>query len=398
MKKLLFISALISLILFPIKNELYSIPAFARQFKLSCQTCHNPAPRLKPYGEEFAANGFKFKDKEAPRYFQETGDDKLSLLRELPFAIRFDLNSSYNTSNKEQVDFATPYVLKLLSGGNIADNVSYYFYFFFSERGEVAGIEDAYIMFNDLFGIDLDLYVGQFQVSDPLFKRELRLSFEDYELYRTKVGLSPANLTYDRGVMLTLGLETGTDFAFQILNGNGIGPADEFRLFDFEKNKNYFFRVSQDIFDIVRVGGFAHLGKESISNTNLSTTTDFTMFGPDVSIYYKDIAQLNFQYITRTDKNTLLNSESISITPEVKTQGAMAELVLTPRGDESGPYGVLLFNYVESDLQSLNKKSYTAHIGHAIRRNLRLYTEYSYYDTQAFGKYNKGLIGLMVAF
>ncbi|MCK7528381.1 MAG: hypothetical protein MZV64_67860 [Ignavibacteriales bacterium] len=26
-------------------------------------------------------------------------------------------------------------------------------------------------MFNDLFGSDLDLSVGQFQVSDPLFKR-----------------------------------------------------------------------------------------------------------------------------------------------------------------------------------------------------------------------------------
>ncbi|MCK7518582.1 MAG: hypothetical protein MZV64_13105 [Ignavibacteriales bacterium] len=40
----------------------------------------------------------------------------------------------------------------------ITKNIAYYFYFFFSERGEVAGIEDAFVMFNDLFGSDLDLY------------------------------------------------------------------------------------------------------------------------------------------------------------------------------------------------------------------------------------------------
>ena len=33
-------------------------------------------------------------------------------------------------------------------------------------------------MFNNLFHSDLDLYVRQFQVSDPLFKRELRLTFK----------------------------------------------------------------------------------------------------------------------------------------------------------------------------------------------------------------------------
>ncbi len=43
-------------------------------------------------------------------------------------------------------------------------------------------------MFNDLFGRDLDLYVGQFQVSDPLFKREIRLPFEDYQIYGAKAG------------------------------------------------------------------------------------------------------------------------------------------------------------------------------------------------------------------
>jgi len=51
-------------------------------------------------------------------------------------------------------------------------------YFLLSERGEVAGLEDAYVQFTDVAGTGVALLLGQFQVSDPLFKRELRLAQE----------------------------------------------------------------------------------------------------------------------------------------------------------------------------------------------------------------------------
>ena len=59
-------------------GDLFAIPAFARKYNMSCKTCHSPFPYLKPYGNEFAANGFRLKDKDAPRYFVNTGDDRLS--------------------------------------------------------------------------------------------------------------------------------------------------------------------------------------------------------------------------------------------------------------------------------------------------------------------------------
>src|SRR4030042_7002174 len=117
-------------------------------------------------------------------------------------------------------------------------------------------------MFNDVFNSELDFYLGQFQVSDPLFKRELRLTFEDYQIYRARVGDSNINLTYDRGVMFTYGFPSGTDFTVEILNGTGIGEANPFRNFDDDKYKNLVFRVSQDLGDYFRLGGFAYVGKE----------------------------------------------------------------------------------------------------------------------------------------
>src|ERR1700690_1001944 len=37
-----------------------AIPAFARRYGTSCQTCHVAFPKLTPFGEAFRRNGFKF--------------------------------------------------------------------------------------------------------------------------------------------------------------------------------------------------------------------------------------------------------------------------------------------------------------------------------------------------
>ena len=44
-----------------------AIPPFARRYKVSCNLCHSPAPRLNAFGEQFAANGFMFAPGEEPR-------------------------------------------------------------------------------------------------------------------------------------------------------------------------------------------------------------------------------------------------------------------------------------------------------------------------------------------
>jgi len=252
----------VSLLAF-LASEALSIPAFARKYSLSCKVCHSPFPRLKPYGDEFAGNGFVIKDKDTPRYYIDTGDGLLSLLRELPIAIRFDGFLSFNNGGSKGLDFSTPFVVKLLSGGEITKNIAYYLYFFFSERGEVAGLEDAFIMLNDLFKTNLDVYLGQFQVSDPLFKREVRLTTRITEFIKVRVGEARANLTYDRGIMLTYGLPTGTDLTFEVVNGLGLLPGDEAGVFDTDRYKNFMLRASQDLTGFLRVGAFGYLGKEN---------------------------------------------------------------------------------------------------------------------------------------
>lgn len=389
MKKKLTIILFTLIVIVLLGENLFAIPAFARKYSMSCQTCHSPAPRLKAYGEEFAGNAFQLTDKEAPRYYMETGDDELSLIRDIPLAFRLDGYITYNHKQSKASDISSPYYLKIMSGGSLSSKAAYYFYFYFSERGEIAGVEDAFIMFNDLFGTDLDVYIGQFAVSDPLFKGELRLTFDNYQIYKTNVGLSKVNLSYDRGIMLTYGLETGTDITLELVNGNGIGKANNFKIFDDDAYKNFLGRISQDIVDNIRIGVFGYTGKEELVSGIQQFENSVTMFGPDFTFGYKDILELNGQYLFRKDK------DPIGTAQEIKTKGAFVELIYTPNGDNSKWYANGLFNWIESDQISLNHKSATAHVGYIFRRNIRMIAEYTYNLTN---KYGQVVVGVSSAF
>jgi hypothetical protein len=377
---------LVSFLCAVIVADASAIPAFARKYDMSCNTCHHPIPKLKAYGDEFAGNGFVLADKEAPRAFRETGDEMLMLLREIPFAIRLEGFGRWQSGSEGRTDMQWPYLVKLLSGGQIAKHVSYYFYFFFGERGEVAGLEDAFVMFNNVFNTDLDLYIGQFQVSDPLFKREVRLTLEDYQIYKVKPGKSAANLTYDRGIMLTYGFSSGTDITVEVLNGAGIGAADAARQFDTDKYKNTLFRLSQDVGEYVRVGGFVYWGREAEANLENA----LWIAGPDLTVSAGDV-EMNLQYVERRDDNPYR-----SATPkEGKTRGGFGELTYTPGGDQGRWYFTALYNWVDSELAGLDYRTLTGHCGHLLARNLRLVGEFTH-DFES--NTNRVSVGFVTAF
>ena len=390
MKKIVIVLVLLAVGLGAV-GSLNAMPAFARKYQMSCKTCHSPFPKLKPYGEEFAGNGFVLKDKEAPRYTADTGDAKLSLIRDIPIALRLEGYASFNNGNGKSLDFSSPYLVKLLSGGAIARNISYYFYFFFSERGKVAGLEDAFIMFNDLVG-DLDVIVGQFQVSDPLFKGELRLSYEGYKIYKAQPGFSGIDLTYDRGLMLTYGFKSGTDLVLEVVNGSGIGDseANPHGNFDVDKYKNFMGRISQSIGDHFRVGVFGYSGKEQVASGPVNS---LWMAGADAT-WTTPKLELNLQYVQRHDKNPFFLSADL----EYATRGGFAELIYLPRGDDSSWYWAGLFNWVDSDQEDLDYTAATLHGGYVLRRNFRLVAEATYAFRSNSGKHARFGIGIVTAF
>lgn len=348
-----------------------TIPAFARRYKVSCLLCHNPVPVLTDFGDRFAANGFRMAPGEVPGDTVATGDPLLTLVEDLGIAFRLDAYVREYVDGNAVTDFETPYSLKLLSSAPISKTISYYFYAFLFERGEVGGVEDAFITFNDIGGQPADLSVGQFQVSDPLFKRELRLEYEDYAVYRARMGDSPVDLTYDRGLLAAVDL-LGFGVTAQALNGNGRGAAQPNRRFDNDFGKNFALHVSRDLMAGVRVGGFGYFGR----STSESVRNETTMVGVDATLARGPL-ELNLQYLHRNDDRPTFDPAG----GRTDLDGGFAELLVRPQG--SRWHGFALYNLVSATDPLLSLRlgeasplaryqTITGGAGYLLRRNFRV--------------------------
>lgn len=349
-------------------SRAHAIPAFARKYQFSCSTCHAPFPRLKPFGEEFAARGFVLPpDQEPPRATLDVGDPLLTLMRDLPLGVRVDGYASWYEERGGGVDVEWPWSFKVLSGGPIAHRVSYYVYGIF-EEGSSPQLEDAYVQFSQIFGLPVDVLVGQFQVCDPLFKRELRLQREDYQIFKTRVGRSNINLAYDRGVVLAWGAPAELDVIAQVVNGNGVGPTLH-EAFDDDGFKNTSLRLARQ-FGPMRVGLFSYLGRSEGAGYRPRNRVRY--FGPDLVVDLSDRLQLNLQYLHRRDSNPFhLASHSTSVV----TDGGFVELMYLPEGADGRWAFTALYNRVDSGDPAAVYQSVALTATHLMARNLRLVGE-----------------------
>ena len=292
--------AVILLPLFALLAETASaIPVFARQYGMSCAACHTAFPRLNAFGEQFVENNFRLAN------WRDIGgdikDDLLVLPEYPPLSIRaqgfFQARDAENvdvvTGERTQADtdFQSPYLIKLLSSAPLSEHISFYFYGIFAEKGGNGEtlIEDAWFSHDDLFGSGVAMQLGQFQVSDLMFPREQRLTFQDYVPYRM------AGITYERGIILSRGAGP-LDLAVGLVNGNGISDSADINspgfarpdnLFDNDNGKNAFGRIGTTL-GPVNVGLFGLSGEQSRADgpagaADGPTGSDKEVYGIDLS-------------------------------------------------------------------------------------------------------------------
>ncbi len=284
-------------LLIPAKSE--AMPAFSRTYNMSCIACHAAFPRLNEFGEQFASDNFRlpnWKDSTV-----DTGDEMLALPNSVPLAFRTQAFVQARDANTVDItngdtisadtDFQSPYLIKLLSSAVLSDHISYYFYAIFAEKGDngTVIVEDAWFAHDNVFDTDISLMLGQFQVSDLMFPREIRLTFQDFMVYRM------AGLTYDRGTIF--GYTAGpVDLSLGLVNGNGIsenhtinspGYKRPDHLFDNNSGKAVFGRVGGE-FAGVNLGLFGYSGTQK-NATGIAGTesgnrdTDKISYGIDLS-------------------------------------------------------------------------------------------------------------------
>ena len=105
------------------------------------------------------------------------------------------------------------------------------------------------MVFNNIYkDKNIDIRLGQFQITDSIFPREQRLTFQDFNYYTTKVSDSGFDLVYDRASEISYNFNVTDDFGVGILtriaNGNGITTANANRNFDTDDFKIFYGRLN----------------------------------------------------------------------------------------------------------------------------------------------------------
>jgi hypothetical protein len=375
-----------------------AIPVFARRYEIGCPVCHVGFPKLNEFGEAFAGNGYQFPGEELKDHAIDVGDDKLLLLKQLPLAIRADSFFRARADTGTNSDIEAPFGIKILSSAPIAENISYYFYFFFNERGDVSGVEDAFIYFNNGYkDVDLDLRFGQFQVSDILFPREQRLTFQDFTYYVTAISASNFRLTYDRIIELSYNFDLTDDLAMGLVgavaNGNGIGTADSDRNFDSDNFKNFYGKVSFD-YAGQNIGFYGYTGREDnaagIENT-------FYRLGPDFNFSLPNDWSLWGNFLYGEDSNPLFAGGVVN---ETQSWGGFAGIT-KPLG--KGWILSFLYNKVQVDgRRDLDAETVTANLSYYFMHNFKVMAEFTG-DIEGTNpahprKEHTGVLGIVLAY
>lgn len=153
-----------------------AIPAFARKYKTSCQTCHIVFPKLNAFGEAFRLNGYRMPNetedlvKEIPVPMGAPAYKRLwpkavwpgAISPAVPLAVNVKM-ADVNTSGVNDAggvdsvknDFQFPQELNIFGAGTLGDHVSYFTETTFGANpdGSVdVELEHAHIAFDSPFG------------------------------------------------------------------------------------------------------------------------------------------------------------------------------------------------------------------------------------------------------
>src|SRR5881392_4121577 len=142
-----------------------AIPAFARKYGTSCQTCHTVYPKLTPFGEAFRRNGFRFPGTDSDYWKQDsitlqakTAKSEGSTLVAIP-PLSFGANGNAivhpdNTASAAIADNSARFSLRdvlgeahVWTGGSLSDKTTYFGEVTFSSDGTV-DVEHLKVYFN----------------------------------------------------------------------------------------------------------------------------------------------------------------------------------------------------------------------------------------------------------
>ena len=153
-----------------------ALPVFARQYGVSCSTCHVSITRRNQFGDAFRRNGYRWPGEEGAGYGAQSvkpieTEGQSLLVTSLPASIPLALSAtfsgaySFNPDAQEKTILGTP-SLNLLLGGSLGEHLG----FFGTWAGQGAPNELFVVVREPFSSPWVSFKVGLFEQSTTLFK------------------------------------------------------------------------------------------------------------------------------------------------------------------------------------------------------------------------------------
>jgi hypothetical protein len=256
-----------------------AIPAFARKYETSCQTCHTIFPKLNPFGEAFRLNGYRLPAETEDQIKQKQvslGADAYKkiwpemvwpgeIAGSVPLALNVKMASLYSSSLDDtghaiiHNDFQFPQEVNIFGAGTLGEHFSYFAELTYAERpdgGSDTEIEHAQFHINSPFGPEhaFNFKIGKFAPDLEDGFQEMWLMTDngvDTMFTYNPVGFAGGNSLAEDGGGISLpagvkGIEmygvVAHRFFYTAGITNGIGPSADGTTVDGNTRKDFYAR------------------------------------------------------------------------------------------------------------------------------------------------------------
>lgn len=357
-----------------------AIPAFSRQYKTECKTCHTIIPERNEFGDAFEKNSFVWPSgqpvpaqagKQAP--MPENKNEALWLSgipEQLPLSLLAQHAFLYNEQSgpgKPKLDLDGETELELFGAGNFQNKVGFWADTGLGKNGEVG---ELFLQFRHPLDLPFNVKAGKFKPKLSIWKSNDRATVSKFGYHTMKVDGNPFKIGGEQG-----GVEINSVIVPRLFAATGVTNSPEK-----DKNgKDWYGHVSARLigadflgrepeveldkensiadFLSVTVGGFGYVGS---SNQALN---DFYRTGGEAELLYKRL---------RVRLNGIYGKDDNIAGSAVKSHFymAQAEYLIGTKALAS-----LRYEFKQIDGQGI-VRSYIPSLSYSPLQNLRLALEY----------------------
>ena len=387
----------------------HAIPAFTRQYKTECSTCHTIYPELNEYGQAFQKNAYVYSAKsqgatrggapEAPvdaAQAQKPTSEKVEaiMLSGIPDWLPLSLTATQSITYQEHApdgdnwDFATR-SLVLQGGGAFRELAGFYAtYNLFAHdtqgnQDDDARLHELFMVGRRIFKTPVNVKFGKFEPKLSLWKRSDKVIATSFAPAAYKVGGSQFSMETPQDALEVNAVVADRVFlAAGVVDRKGQNSKDgyghisaRFGGADFLGNEPVIDFDTDSIWDnfAVTLAAYGYAGRES-ETSGSSVRNSYSRFGGDMDLQYKRL-RVRFSGVSGRDTNPFF----------VVPNDTVRSLVLATEADYQfgSPMNIIgVFRYEYQDDGAGITRRYIPAVAYAPLQNIRLVLQYNYETTQ----------------